>query len=227
MPRSSPPTPERLTIVATLLSTYLTEMDLPHAFLGRFALFLRGAPYAPKWIDIEISRPTMGGTSKVKEALSAHPDFSVHTCVDSQHDTASKLLVSHKSSIYLRVSIGTISHLRRKTIQISAHVTESHGPSVLPLLTPARHFLETVIIAASKEGKDEDAQDIVWMHEHLRVELLNDGSTLKKTWDEGRLQAVVEMYPIINEAVVDLGLAVISDDDGSRTATSSIVAGTR
>jgi len=220
MPRSTAPTPQRLTLVATLLSNYLTEMDLPHAFLGRFALSLRGAPYTPKWIDIDISRPTMGGTSKVKETLSAHPDFSVHTSSDSQHDTVSKLLVSHKSGIYLRVSIGTIAHLRRKTIQISAHITESHAPSVLPLLTPARHFLETVIIAASDEGKEEDAEDLVWMHQHLRVELLSDGSTLKKTWDGGRLQAVVQMYPIINEAVVDLGLAVIADEDYSSTATS-------
>ena len=115
----------------------------------------------------------------------------------------------------------TIIHLKRKTIQISAHITESHAPTLLPLLTPARHFLETVIVAASEEGKEEDAEDLVWMHEHLRVELLNDGSTLKKTWDEGRLQAVVQMYPIVNEAVVDLGLAVIADDDGSRTAVST------
>ena len=240
MPRSTPPTPQRLILVATLLSNYLTEMDLPHAFLGRFALFLRGAPYNTKWIDIDISRPTMGGTAKVKEALSAHPDFSVHTCVDSQHDTVSKLLVSHKIGVYLRVSIGCVSwiifatsvadeplrssitHLKRKTIQISVHSTESRAPSVLPLLTPARHFLETVIVAASAEGKEEDAEDLVWMHECLRFELLNDGSTLKKTWDEGRLQAVVELYPMINAAVVDLGLAVIADDDGSRTAVSVI-----
>ena len=180
----------------------------------------------------------MGGMTKVKETLSAHPDFSVHTCVDSQHDTVSKLLVSHKIGVYLRVSIGCVSlnifataitdehlhsaiaHLKRKTIQISVHSTESRAPSVLPLLTAARHFLETVIVAASADGKEEDAEDLMWMHEHLRVELLNEGSTLKKTWDEGRLQAVVEMYPIINEAVVDLGLAVIANDDGSRTAVS-------
>ena len=111
MPRSTPPTPQRLTLVATLLSNYLNETDLPHAFLGRFALFLRGAPYNPKWIDIEISRPTMGGTAKVKETLSAHPDFSVHTSSDSQHDTVSKLLVSHKIGVYLRVSIGCVSML--------------------------------------------------------------------------------------------------------------------
>jgi hypothetical protein len=114
-----------------------------------------------------------------------------------------------------------IPHLKRKTIQISAYSTDSRAPSVLPLLTPARHFLETVIVAASHEGKEEDAEDLIWMHEHLRVELLNDGSTLKKTWDEGRLQAVVEMYPIINEAVVDLGLAVVADD-GDSGATVSI-----
>lgn len=213
-------------------------MDLPHAFLGRFALFLRGAPYSPKWIDIDISRPTIGGTTKVKETLSAHPDFSVHTSVDSLHDTVSRLLVSHKIGVYLRVSIGcesliifatavtnepfhsTIAHLKRRTIQISAPSIESHAPSVLPLLTPARHFLETVIVAASNDGREEDAEDLVWMHEHLRVELLNDGSTLKKTWDEGRLQAVLEMYPIINSAVVDLGLAGVADDDGTRTAVS-------
>jgi hypothetical protein len=117
MPRSSPPTPQRLILVATQLTNYLTEMDLPHAYLGRFALFLRGAPYNPKWIDVEISRPTMAGASKVKETLAAHPDFSVHTSVDSQHDTISKMLVSHKSGIYFRVSIGYVvvglfSHLR-------------------------------------------------------------------------------------------------------------------
>jgi hypothetical protein len=109
MPRSTPPTPQRLALVATLLSNYLTEMGLPHAFLGRFALSLRGAPYNPKWIDIEISRPTLGGTAKVKETLSAHPDFSVHTSLDSPHDTLSRLLVSHKVGVYLRVSIGCVS----------------------------------------------------------------------------------------------------------------------
>lgn len=222
------------------MTDYLNEMDLPHAYLGRFALFLRGAPYSPKWIDIEISRPTMAGASKVKETLSAHPDFSVHTSVESQHDTVSKLLASHKSGIYFRVSIGygllvilapllsyepfhrTITNLKRKIIQISAHSTESHAPSVLPLLTPARHFVETVIIAATEEGNQEDAEDLVWMHKHLRVELLSDGSTLKKTWDEGRLQAVVKMYPIVNKTVLDLGLGTMVDHDGSKTVVSTV-----
>lgn len=116
-----------------------------------------------------------------------------------------------------------IAHLKRKTIQISAHSTESHAPSVLPLLTPARHFLETVIVAASKEGKEEDAEDLVWMHEHLRVELLNDASTLKKTWDNGRLQTVVKLYPVINETVLQLGLASIAEDDGSMTTVGTVV----
>lgn len=240
MPRSSPPTPQRLILVATLLTNYLAEMDLPHAFLGRFALFLRGAPYSPKWIDIEIGRPTMVGASKVKETLSAHPDFAIHTSVESQHDTISKMLVSHKSGIYFRVSIGygffiilappvshepshsSISNLRRKTIQISARSTESQAPSLLPLLTPARHFLQTVIVAASSEGRDEDAEDLMWMHEHLRVELLSDGSTLKKTWDEGRLQIVVKTYPIVSKTVWELGLATLAEDDGSRTVVSTI-----
>ncbi len=48
----------------------------------------------------------MVGASKVKETLSAHPDFAVHTSVESQHDTISKLLVSHKNGVYFRVSIG-------------------------------------------------------------------------------------------------------------------------
>lgn len=240
MPRSSPPTPQRLILVATLLTNYLAEKDLPHAYLGRFALFLRGASYSPKWIDVEIGRPTMVGASKVKEILSAHPDFEIHTSVESQHDSVSKSLVSHKSGIYFRVSIGygffiilappvsyepfhsTISNLRRKTIQISARSTESHAPSLLPLLTPARHFLETVIMAASSEGKEEDAQDLMWMHEHLRVELLSDGSTLKKTWDENRLQTVVKMYPIISKTIWELGLATLVEDDGSKTVVSTV-----
>ena len=106
MPRSSPPTPQRLIHAATLLTNYLTEKDLPHAYLGRFALFLRGALYSPKWIDVEIGRPTMVGASRVKEILSANSDFVIHTSVESQHDSVSKSLVSHKSGIYFRVSIG-------------------------------------------------------------------------------------------------------------------------
>jgi hypothetical protein len=91
----------------------------------------------------------------------------------------------------------------------------------VPLLTPARHFVETVIMAASQEGKEEDAEDLVWMHNHLRVELMSDGSTLKKTWDEGRLQAVVKMYPIVNKTVLDLGLGNMVIEDSTKTIVST------
>lgn len=126
MPRSSPPTPQRLILVATLLTNYLNEKDLPHAYLGRFALFLRGAPYSPKWIDVEIGRPTMVGASKVKEILSAHPDFEIHTSVESQHDSVSKSLVSHKSGIYFHVSIGY------GVLLLFSHLQSLTNPSIAP-----------------------------------------------------------------------------------------------
>ena len=77
-------------------------------------------------------------------------------------------------------------------------------------------------MAASSDGNEEDAQDLMWMHEHLRVELLSDGSTLKKTWDENRLQTVVKMYPIISKTIWELGLATLVEDDGSRTVVSTV-----
>lgn len=231
LPRSTKPTPQRLTTVAIILSEYLTQADLAHAFLGRFALSLRGAPYSPKWIDIDVSRPTLGGggTMRVKELLSAHPDFAVHSEV--KEGALDRMLVTHKCGIYIRLSVGyvrkdsflkqdaddtmlcrAIAHVRRKLFHLSVPITKSRAPAVLPLLAPARQFLETVIVASGQDGRQADAEDLIWMYENLQIELLNDANTLKKTWDEGRLQKVIDRFPIIGEAVVSLGLGALHDE---------------
>jgi hypothetical protein len=106
LPRSSAPTPQRLIHVAASLSIHLSNADLPHAFLGRFSLFLRGANVTPKWVDADVSKPIIGGTQRVKDVLAAHTDFAIHGEV--AEDGADRLLVSHKCGIYLRLSVGYV-----------------------------------------------------------------------------------------------------------------------
>lgn len=104
LPRSSPATPQRLTLVAASLSVHLSGADLPHAFLGRFSLFLRGSNVSPRWVDVEISRPIIGGTVRVKDVLALHPDLAIHGEVAD--DGVDRLLVSHRCGIYLHISVG-------------------------------------------------------------------------------------------------------------------------
>jgi len=163
-----------------------------------------------KWIDVEVSRPIIGGTAKVKEALSLHPDLAIHGEV--QEFGIDRLLVSHRCGIYLKISVGAIQNLRKKTIQISAHTT-SRGASLLPCLTPSRQFLETVITASGPDSKPEDIEDLLWMKNNLSMELLSDPATLKKTWEEGRVGRVLTQYPAAESVFVNLGLAVVVDDD--------------
>jgi hypothetical protein len=109
LPRSNAPTPQRLIHVAASLSILLTNAALPHAFLGRFSLFLRGANVTPKWVDADVSKPMIVGTQHVKDVL-ANTDFAIHGEVTE--DGADKLLVSHKCGIYLRLSVGYVKTLK-------------------------------------------------------------------------------------------------------------------
>jgi hypothetical protein len=104
LPRSSQPTPQRLIHVAASLSIHLSNADLPHAFLGRFSLFLRGADVTPRWVDADVIKPIIGGTQRVKDVLALHPDLAVHSEV--AEDGTDRLLVSHKCGIYIRLSVG-------------------------------------------------------------------------------------------------------------------------
>ncbi|KAG9022503.1 hypothetical protein FS842_006133 [Serendipita sp. 407] len=107
LPRASTPTPQRLLHVAASLSVHLSNADLAHVFLGRFSLFLRGANVTPKWVDVDVVKPIIGGTQRVKDVLALHDDLAIHGEV---HEDASvdRLLVSHRCGIYLRLSVGFV-----------------------------------------------------------------------------------------------------------------------
>ncbi|KAG9030109.1 hypothetical protein FS842_004480 [Serendipita sp. 407] len=212
LPRASTPTPQRLLHVAASLSVHLSNADLAHVFLGRFSLFLRGANVTPKWVDVDVVKPIIGGTQRVKDVLALHDDLAIHGEV---HEDASvdRLLVSHRCGIYLRLSVGAIPSPKKKTELISAHLDIQQGKHqanttvvVLPCLTPARQFLETVLIASSADSKVEDVQDLIWMKDNLRVDMINDPTTMKKTWEDGKLQKVVDTWPEVSSTFVELGL---------------------
>jgi len=88
---------------------------------------------------------------------------------------------------------------------------------MLPCLTPARQFLETVIIAASSDSKPEDRQDLVWMKDNLRMDIMSDPATLKKSWEDGKIAKVIDTWPMMREVFMDLGLIIINDDESVRS----------
>ncbi|CAG8558280.1 10672_t:CDS:2, partial [Acaulospora colombiana] len=209
-PRASQPTPQRLIHVAASLSIHLSNADLPHAFLGRFSLFLRGANVNPRWVDADVVKPIIGGTQRIKDCLALHPDLKVHSEV--VEEGVDRLLVSHKCGIYVRLSVGSIQSIKKKTNLISAHPNPNLPAVFLPCLTPARQFLETVIIASSEDPKSEDLQDLIWMKDNLRMDIMSDPTTLKKTWEEGRVGKLIDTWPVLKEVFVDLGLVIVNED---------------
>ncbi|KAG8812256.1 hypothetical protein FRC17_002112, partial [Serendipita sp. 399] len=232
LPRASTPTPQRLLHVAASLSVHLSNADLAHAFLGRFALFLRGANVTPKWVDVDVVKPIIGGTQRVKDVLALHEDLAIHGEVNEQG--VDRLLVSHRCGIYLRMSVGAIASLKKKINLISAHLEITQGrtgsaqaaPVVLPCLTPARQFLETVTIAASADSKVEDVQDLVWMKDNLKFDMMSDPATMRKAWDDHMILKVIETWPEVLSAFIELGLiteaeAAANNHAATTTSTST------
>lgn len=115
-----------------------------------------------------------------------------------------------------------IPSLKKKINFISAHPNPSLPPVMLPCLTPARQFLETVIIAASSDPKAEDLQDLTWMKDNLKMDMMSDPSTLKKTWEDGKVAKIIETWPLMRQVFVELGLVVVNDDDSIRSVSNRI-----
>lgn len=93
---------------------------------------------------------------------------------------------------------------------------------MLPCLTPAQQFLETVIIAASSDPKPEDWQDLVWMKDNLKMDIMSDPSTLKKTLGDGKVAKVIDTWPMMREVFMELGLVAVNDDDSARSVSSDL-----
>jgi hypothetical protein len=237
LPRSSAPTPQRLIHVAASLSVHLANADLAHAFLGRFSLFLRGADVSPRWVDADVIKPIIGGLQRVKDVLALNPEFAIHGEV--AEGGADRLLVSHRCGIYVRLSVGyvifiplsplatkvfhrAVASLKKKINFISAHPNPSLPPVMLPCLTPAQQFLETVIIAASSDPKPEDWQDLVWMKDNLKMDIMSDPSTLKKTLGDGKVSKVIDTWPMMREVFMELGLVAVNDDDSVRSVSPNL-----
>jgi hypothetical protein len=90
---------------------------------------------------------------------------------------------------------------------------------MLPCLTPAQQFLETVIIAASSDPKPEDQQDLVWMKDNLKLDIMSDSSTLKKTWADGKVAKIIDTWPSMLEVFMELGLVTINDGESIRSVS--------
>jgi plasmid rolling circle replication initiator protein Rep len=86
---------------------------------------------------------------------------------------------------------------------------------------PAQQFLETVIIAASSDPKPEDRQDLVWMKDNLKTDIMNDPSTLRKTLGDGKVAKVIDTWPMMREVFMELGLIALNDDDSIRSVSSN------
>lgn len=98
---------------------------------------------------------------------------------------------------------------------------------MLPCLTPAQQFLETVIIAASSDPKPEDQQDLVWMKDNLKMDILSDSSTLKKTWADGKVTKVIDTWPMMRGVFIELGLVTVNDDDSVRSVSQTLFSGSK
>jgi hypothetical protein len=61
--------------------------------------------------------------------------------------------------------------------------------------------------------KSEDLQDLVWMKDNLKMDIMSDPTTLKKTWEEGRVAKLAQANPSMRQVFGELGLIVLSDDD--------------
>jgi hypothetical protein len=109
--------------------------------------------------------------------------------------------------------------LKKKTNLISAHPNPNLPAVFLPCLTPARQFLETVVIATSNDCKPEDLQDLVWMKDNLKMDIMSDPTTLKKTCEEGRVARLAQDNSSMRKVFAELGLIVLSDDDTVRSVS--------
>ncbi|KAG8766834.1 hypothetical protein FRC16_007548 [Serendipita sp. 398] len=53
------------------------------------------------------------------------------------------------------------------------------------------------------------------MKDNLRVDMINDPTTMKKTWEDGKLQKVVDTWPEVSSTFVELGLMTGSSESGN------------
>lgn len=111
--------------------------------------------------------------------------------------------------------------MKKKINIISAHPNPNLPAVFLPCLTPARQFLETVVVASSTDAKPEDLQDLVWMKDNLKMDIMSDPATLKKTWEDGKVARLAEVNSTMRFVFADLGLIVLGEDDTVRSAAPS------
>jgi hypothetical protein len=115
-----------------------------------------------------------------------------------------------------------VASIKKKINLISAHPNPSLPPVMLPCLTPAQQFLETVVIAASSDPKPEDRQDLVWMKDNLKMDIMSDPSTLRKTLGDGKVAKVIDTWPMMREVFMELGLVAVNDDDSIRSVSFNL-----
>lgn len=73
--------------------------------------------------------------------------------------------------------------------------------------------------AASSSSKPEDMHDLVWMNNNLKMDIVADVATLKKTLEEGRVARLVEKSEEMKSVFVELGLVSFDDDENRRSVS--------
>ena len=60
---------------------------------------------------------------------------------------------------------------------------------------------------------------MVWMKDNLKIDIMSDPTTLKKTWEEGRVAKLAKANPSMRKVFAELGLIVLGDDDSVRSVS--------
>lgn len=71
-------------------------------------------------------------------------------------------------------------------------------------------------MASSHASKSEDLQDLLWMKNNLRLDIMADPATLKKCWEDGRVTKIVKNAPAMKEVFVELGLIAAGEEENVR-----------
>jgi hypothetical protein len=61
------------------------------------------------------------------------------------------------------------------------------------------------------------------MKDNLRMDMMSDPTTLKKTWEEGRVGKLIDTWPVLREVFVDLGLVIVNEDQSLRSVSLFLI----
>jgi hypothetical protein len=61
------------------------------------------------------------------------------------------------------------------------------------------------------------------MKDNLKMDIMSDPTTLKKTWEEGRVAKLAEANPSMRRVFAELGLIVLGEDDSVRSVSYAAI----